>query len=268
MTKAFSIFERFRPGKPLVGTAAPSLQDATRLYVVGDIHGRLDCLDDLLARIEADRAGYEGPVEYIFLGDLIDRGPDSAGVVSRLLALSQAATPTRVLMGNHEEVMLVAMSGDRGALAMFERIGGRATMRSYGIDLAAYDAMAIDDRITALARAVPEEHLAFVSAFQDAIVIGDYRFVHAGVRPGVDFDRQKTADLRWIRSEFLDHDAPFDGMIVHGHTVTEDVTRRTNRIGIDTGAYRSGRLTSLVLEGATQRFLQTHLPARADRAKA
>lgn len=262
MMKAFAFLDRLRPARSPGWSAAPALPEAMRLYVVGDIHGRLDCLDDLLARIAADRAGYDGPVAYIFLGDLIDRGPDSAGVVERLLALSRGDTPMRVLLGNHEEVMLIAMSGDRAALAMFERIGGRATLRSYGIDPAAYDAMSVDERIVALARAVPEAHLAFLSAFEDSIVVGDYRFVHAGVRPGVAFDRQKTADLRWIRAGFLDHGAPFDGMIVHGHTVTQEVDRRANRIGIDTGAYRSGRLTCLVLEGETQRFLQTDLPDR------
>jgi serine/threonine protein phosphatase 1 len=200
--------------------------------------------------------------EYIFLGDLIDRGPDSAAVVARLMALSLGETPVRVLLGNHEEVMLVAMSGDRSALAMFERIGGRATMSSYGIDLNAYDAMTIDERIVALGRAIPEEHRAFLSGLQDFVVLGDYRFVHAGVRPGIELQRQKTSDLRWIRAGFLDHDAPFDGMIVHGHTVTDEVDRRSNRIGIDTGAYRSGRLTCLVLEGAKQRVLQTRLAPR------
>ncbi|CAN5196559.1 metallophosphoesterase family protein [soil metagenome] len=261
MMKAFAFLDRLRPGRSPVPSIAPSVPEAVRLYVVGDIHGRLDCLDDLLARIEADRAGYDGAVEYIFLGDLVDRGPDSAGVVDRLLTLSRGETPVRLLMGNHEEVLLLAMSGDRAALALFERIGGRATMRSYGLDPVAYDAMAIDDRPVALARAVPKDHFAFLSAFQDSLVIGDYRFVHAGVRPGIDFDQQKTADLRWIRAGFLDHDAAFEGMIVHGHTVTDAVDRRTNRIGIDTGAYKSGRLTCLVLEGRTQRFLQTQRPA-------
>lgn len=248
----------FRKARPdLAGP--PSLHDATRLYVIGDIHGRLDCLDDLLARIDSDRVGFAGPVEYIFLGDLVDRGPDSSGVIQRLLDLSRGNTPTRFLLGNHEEVMIMSINGDRSAMKMFDRIGGRDTVLSYGIDPAEYDSLPVEGRIEALWQAVPQEHLDFLTGFEDRISIGDYRFVHAGVRPGIALENQVRSDLRWIRGTFLNHELPFDGMIVHGHTVTDEVDQRSNRIGIDTGAYKSGRLTCMVLEGATQRFIQTAL---------
>jgi serine/threonine protein phosphatase 1 len=237
----------------------PTLFDDARLYVIGDIHGRLDCLDDLLDRIEKDRTGFRGPVEYIFLGDLVDRGPQSKGVIQRLLELSQGSTPTRFLLGNHEEVMIMSINGDRSAMRMFDRIGGRDTALSYGIDPDIYDSLPADGQIEALANAVPAEHLDFLSGFEDLIAVGDYRFVHAGIRPGVALNNQVRSDMRWIRGTFLNHELPFDGMIVHGHTVTEEIDQRSNRIGIDTGAYKTGRLTCLVLEGSTQRFLQTAL---------
>lgn len=255
------LFSFLRPSRRGKGdpSAPPSVDDDLRLYVIGDIHGRLDCLDDMLRRIEHDGAGFTGTVEYIFLGDLVDRGPQSCGVIERLLNLSRGETATRFLLGNHEEVMLMSINGDRSAMRVFDRIGGRATALSYGLDGADYDGLPIEGKIQALAEAVPDEHLAFLSEFEDCIAIGGYRFVHAGVRPGVALNNQVRGDLRWIRDSFLNHELPFEGMIVHGHTVTEDVDQRSNRIGIDTGAFKSGRLTCLVLEGAEQRFIQTAL---------
>lgn len=254
----FSFRDRFRKTADKSG-GPPSVPDGLRLYVIGDIHGRLDCLNDLLRRIQSDRIGAQGRVEYIFLGDLVDRGPESAGVIDRLIALSRDETPIRFLLGNHEEVMIMSINGDRAAVKLFDRIGGRETAASYGLDLDEYDQLSAEQKIAGLAAAVPDEHLHFLSEFEDLIAIGDYRFVHAGVRPGVPLNSQVRSDLRWIRDRFLEHDELFDGMIVHGHTVTADVDQRHNRIGIDTGAYRSGRLTCLVLEGTSQRLLQTAL---------
>lgn len=239
--------------------APPTLPDDRRIYVVGDIHGRLDCLDDLLGQILRDRIGFDGPVEYIFLGDLVDRGPDSRGVIQRLLDLSRADTLVRFLLGNHEEVMLMALHGDRTAMQLFDRIGGVATTLSYGINTVTYHAMTDEEKIETLNSMIPAEHLDFLSGFEDRIAVGDYRFVHAGIRPGIPFESQARSDLRWIRGEFLMHKLPFEGMIVHGHTVTDEVEYRINRIGIDTGAFKSGRLTCLVLERASQRLLQTAL---------
>ena len=237
---------------------ADRVPDGLRVYAVGDIHGRLDLIEALLERIDADnRARGEGiETRYIFLGDLIDRGPDSRGVVELLLAFSRTAN-ARFLMGNHEQVFLHAMSGDRGAMRFFNRIGGRETLLSYGITEEDYRALDFDE-LTALAKEkVPAEHLAFLSGFEKWIELGDYLFVHAGLKPGVPLEQQEASDLCWIRQEFLDHRESFDRIVVHGHSITEEIDVRANRIGIDTGAFASGRLTALGLEGAERWFLST-----------
>ncbi len=229
-----------------------------RVYAIGDIHGRLDLLGALLDRIASDNCARGEGVEtrYIFLGDLIDRGPDSRGVVERLLDFSKRAN-ARFLMGNHEQVFLHAMAGNRGAMRFFNRIGGRETLLSYGITDEDYRALDFDE-LTALAtEKVPTEHLAFLSGFEKWIELGDYLFVHAGLRPGVPLEEQEADDLCWIRQEFLDHRESFERIVVHGHSITEEIDIRANRIGIDTGAFASGRLTAIGLEGAERWFLST-----------
>lgn len=233
------------------------MPDGRRIYAVGDIHGRLDLLDALLARIDTDARGREeAETLVVFLGDLVDRGPDSRGVVERLLAYSQA-NPSRFLMGNHEEVFLRAVDGDLKALRFLLRIGGRATIMSYGIDEAQYRKLGFEELAALLREKVPQSHVAFLSAFEEMIEIGDYLFVHAGIRPGVDLAAQAGSDLRWIREDFLRHRDSFGKLVVHGHSITEDIDVRANRIGIDTGAYESGRLTAIGLEGCERWFLST-----------
>lgn len=229
----------------------PSVPAGTRVYAVGDIHGRLDLLDPLLARIEADDTGRgSADTTIIFLGDLIDRGPASAGVVERLRLLASERTGLRFLKGNHEEVFLAARGGDTQAVRLFCRIGGRETMLSYGLDPTTYERFDYDEVAEYLAREIPSAHRAFLDAFEDMIVLGDYAFVHAGLRPDVTLDRQCTSDLRWIRDPFLDGRGRFDKRVVHGHTIAEEAEFRPHRIGIDTGAYATGKLTALGLEGA------------------
>lgn len=245
----------------LVSPRPPATQrvpDGRRVYAVGDIHGRLDLLDDLLARIAADDSG-RGPArtEIVFLGDLVDRGPDSRGVVERLLALSKGPVPTRFLLGNHEEVFLLALTGNLKALRFFNRIGGRATILSYGFSEEEYRSLDYEALSAKLIERVPAEHVAFLSAFENMIEIGDYLFVHAGVRPGVDFAAQTTSDLRWIREDFLRCRDPFGKLVIHGHTITPTVDIQPNRIGIDTGAFESNCLTAIGLEGAERWFLAT-----------
>ena len=234
--------------------------EGVRVYAVGDIHGRLDLLDDLLARIDEDDAP-RGPArtELIFLGDLVDRGPDSKGVVERLMALS-ATGHVRFLMGNHEEVFLRAVAGDMRALRFLARIGGRETLFSYGISAEDYRDLDHDDLLALLREKVPAAHIAFLSAFENWIEMGDYLFVHAGLRPGVALEEQKMSDLCWIRDDFLGHRESFGKMVVHGHSITEEVDVRTNRIGIDTGAFATGRLTAIGLEGGERWFLSTGAP--------
>lgn len=237
---------------------ATSVPDGVRVYAIGDIHGRLDLLDQLLARIDADDQARGGArSEIIFLGDLIDRGPQSSGVVQRALEIAKSGRPARFLMGNHEEVFLKTLAGSLEALRFFIKIGGRATILSYGIDEADYDAMDFDALLPVLIDHVPQAHIDFLRSFEDRIAIGDYQFVHAGVRPRVPLEEQTGGDLRWIRSEFLDYRGDHGAVIVHGHTITDDVEEKPNRIGIDTGAFATGRLTAIGLEGGERWYLNT-----------
>lgn len=229
-----------------------------RIYAVGDIHGRLDLLDQILRQIEEDCAARQAAETLIiFLGDLVDRGPDSCGVVARLLDFSRGPTPSRFLMGNHEEVFLRALTGDLKALRFLIRIGGRETIISYGVHPDEYSKLDYEPLARLLADRVPKQHADFLASFERWIEIGDYLFVHAGLRPGLPIEEQSSNDLRWIRDEFLQHRGPFGKIIVHGHSISEEVELRPNRIGIDTGAFATGRLTAIGLEEDRRWFLST-----------
>jgi serine/threonine protein phosphatase 1 len=178
-------------------------------------------------------------------------------VVERLLALARGGGKVRFLMGNHEEVFVRAARGDAKALRFLTRIGGRETLYSYGISPEQYRDVDYEELAELLARNVPAEHVEFLSRFESWIEIGDYVFVHAGVRPGVAMEDQSRGDLCWIREEFLGHRGHFDKMVIHGHSITGEADERPNRIGIDTGAYASGRLTAIGLEGGERWFLST-----------
>lgn len=236
----------------------PAIPPGRRVYAIGDIHGCAEELDRLLTMIEADDA-HRGDAEttLIFIGDLIDRGPASAQVIERLRALAAARRDVRFLAGNHEEVFIRALEGDAKALRLFCRIGGRETALSYGIAPGEYERLDHDELGAALDRVVPPEHRRFLDRLEDMIVLGDYAFVHAGVDPAAALDQQDPMDLRWIRSPFLDHGRPLAKMVVHGHTIAEDLDVHAHRIGIDTGAYATGRLTALGLEGEERWRLQT-----------
>lgn len=243
---------------PKGGAPVGAVPDGVRVYAIGDIHGRLDLLDDLLSRIEADDAGRaSADTTVIFLGDLIDRGPNSAQVVQRLLDLSKRSEGVRFLLGNHEEVFLKALAGEKGALPFFIRIGGKPTILSYGITEAEYLEADYDALAGLLRERVPPQHIEFLRSFEDLIQIGDYAFVHAGVRPGVPLEGQVSGSLRWIRDEFLNHPGAFEKVVVHGHTISEQVEERRWRIGIDTGAFASGKLTAMGFHGNSRWILQT-----------
>lgn len=229
-----------------------------RAYAVGDIHGRLDLVDDLLGRIEDDIL--ERPVEtavLVFLGDLIDRGPDSAGVVERLRTLDHFPARTLFLLGNHEEVLLRALAGEPDIGHDWLGFGGDACVESYGLSASLLQTMDERRMAEALAAAIPPAHVEFLKTFGDTFQFGDYLFVHAGIRPGVPLDQQSPADLRWIRRPFLTDGKDHGCMVIHGHTISDGVDIRPNRIGIDTGAYRTGVLTAIAIEGTEQRFLAT-----------
>jgi serine/threonine protein phosphatase 1 len=229
-----------------------------RVYAIGDVHGRLDLLNALLGSIHVDDA-QRGPAQsrIIFLGDLIDRGPSSAQVVDRAIEVAAGPQDCQFLLGNHEEVFLQALSGDLKALAFFIRIGGRETILSYGISEQEYRDCDYPELHRLLTERVPLSHIRFLEGFEDLIVAGDFAFVHAGVKPGQALADQRTSDLRWIRREFLDHGERFEKIIVHGHTITEEVEVRPHRIGLDTGAYSSGKLTAMGFEGGERWVLDT-----------
>lgn len=236
----------------------PAIPAGHRVYAVGDVHGCLAELDQLLALIDADDAARpEAETLLIFIGDLVDRGPASAQVIDRVARLATGRSGVRVLAGNHEEILLHALDGDEKALRLFCRIGGRETAISYGIPLIEYERMDYQELAEALNACVPALHRDLFARLEDMIVLGDYVFVHAGVRPHTALDQQHTDDLRWIRSSFLDHGRPLEKMVVHGHTITDQVDRQPHRIGIDTGAYQTGRLTAIGLESTSCWTLQT-----------
>jgi serine/threonine protein phosphatase 1 len=233
----------------------PAVPPGTRYYVVGDIHGRLDLYDALITAIEAEIANSVGvESRVVLLGDLVDRGPDSAGVIARTQVWQQHRN-VQVLAGNHEEMFLAAF-GQPEALRHFVKHGGRETILSFGLSQKQFAALTIEELFARLPRLVPQSARDYMAAFEAMIIAGDYVFVHAGIDPARPLADQKRSDLMWIRDRFLNHEGPLEKVVVHGHTIFDRVMDCGNRIGIDTGAFRSGVLTALVLEGDQRRVLQ------------
>lgn len=226
-----------------------------RWYVVGDIHGRNDLFAALIEAIEADDAtGVPAETTVVLLGDLVDRGDDSAGVIRTARAWSERRR-VRFLAGNHEEMFLDSFD-DIDTLRHFLRHGGRETVLSYGLAPEEYQRMRVAEVQDAMQRLVPAGDRTFLQGFEEYIVAGDYLLVHAGIDPARPFDQQRRSDLLWIRERFLRHEEPLSHVIVHGHTISDDIVDTQHRIGIDTGAFRTGRLTALALEGETRRRIQ------------
>ena len=250
------LFKRTATKRPLDTARVP---DGVRVYAIGDVHGRSDLLLKLLDEIERDNT-VRGPTktQIIFLGDLVDRGDDSAGVIETAMALRATGGNVRFLLGNHEEIFVKACrKRDLKTLRFFLKIGGDATLQSYPIPRSEYLALTLEELAERLPSLIPEAHLAFLESFEDQIIIGDYAFVHAGIRPGVALSEQKRNDLRWIREEFTEHRGDLEKVVVFGHTIYPEVEERGSRIGIDTGAYASGVLTAIGLEGSERWYLQT-----------
>lgn len=234
-----------------------SLPAGNRLYAIGDVHGRDDLLAELLARIEADSAARPpAKLVLVFLGDLIDRGPSSAQVVERLRTYSRPGTRLVFLTGNHEEVLFRILAGEASLISDWLRFGGAECLQSYGLDPGAVRRMPLPRALDAIRAAIPEPHVQFLQGFDDTFRAGAYLFVHAGIRPGIPLAEQSRTDLRWIREPFLTDQADHGYVVIHGHTIGEQVEERNNRIGIDTGAYRFGVLTALGLERADRWYLQ------------
>jgi len=229
-----------------------------RAYVIGDVHGRLDLLTELMGRIERDIAAAPGLRHVVvFLGDLIDRGPNSKGVIDFLSWHKPQDYKVIYLMGNHEETFLSVLNGDRGALTQWFRFGGRECVKSYGVTDLLRIEHAPRELLNDIIAAVPRRHREFIESFDDSFRFGDYVCVHAGIRPGLALEEQDPHDLRWIREEFMESSADHGFVTVHGHTVVAEPEEASNRISIDTGAWQTGRLTALVIEGETRRFIIT-----------
>jgi serine/threonine protein phosphatase 1 len=227
-------------------------------YAVGDVHGRLDCLDGLLKDIAADAAATREPATLVFLGDLVDRGPESAGVVERVCALRRSGDWAAVesILGNHEEAMLLFLE-DAAFGPTWMKHGGGPTLASYGVAPPdGPEPEAWEPVQAAFRAALPADHLELIATSKPSLLWGDYVFVHAGLRPGVPLASQDPHDLRWIRAEFLTSHRPFEKVVVHGHTPSEEPEFKPWRIGLDTGAYATGVLTAVKLHGVERRILQ------------
>lgn len=232
----------------------PKLPSGSRVYAVGDVHGCADLLRETFAKIDSHRnANMIANVHEIMLGDYIDRGPSSFDVIE--LLSKRVASGTVCLKGNHEAFMLQFLK-DPTILNAWQRCGGLQTLASYGLaPLLDLSPEAQEGFAATLAERLPAHHFDFLSTLPLSFTLGDYFFVHAGVRPRVALSDQHADDLLWIREDFLRYEGNFGKFVVHGHTPVSEPEIRTNRLNIDTGAYASGKLTCAVFEGDQISFL-------------
>jgi serine/threonine protein phosphatase 1 len=221
----------------------------TRIYAIGDIHGRLDLLDRMVKVIARDAAQHGGDSLTVTLGDYVDRGPKSRGVIERLMTNPFPGAYV-ALKGNHEALLDGFLAEPKSGLH-WQHLGGLQTLKSFGVR----SGRDLDHASAGLRAALTPEHLTFFGSLKMSLTVGQYFFCHAGVRPGVPLQQQSDEDLLWIRNEFLDSAADFGKIVVHGHTPVVEPQVRPNRINVDTGAFATGRLTCVVLEGASHRFL-------------
>jgi len=230
-----------------------------RIYAIGDIHGRYDLLRDILRLIEAHSRGLPAPesLHILLLGDVVDRGPDSAKILRYLHEWTKHARGQVMLLGNHEEMMLRAHAGDTQVIQAWLRVGGRETLESFGLVIPEGEVEITPRLISDIRRALPEELMNFVKSWPLTARSGDYYFCHAGVKPKVSLDKQSKKDLIWIRDEFLQSSSDHGALVIHGHSITPNIDRQHNRVGIDTGAYRTGVLTAIYVEGADMDFIAT-----------
>lgn len=251
----FSIFSKSAAEpKPTLSTA--SVPDGVRVYVVGDIHGRLDLLRALHEKVNQDHETWRGDLIVVYIGDYVDRGDDSKGVIDELLNDPLTGFEYVYLKGNHEATLLNFLEHAEVARDWFT-FGGDAAVMSYGVPV--LPGVLTDVRLreiqAAFRDAVPDAHLRFLSDLRLRYEVGDYLCVHAGIDPGRPLRRQRAEDMLWIRDQFLFSERQYEKIIIHGHSITDEPDIQENRIGIDTGAYFSNRLTCLVLEGRERRFL-------------
>ena len=238
----------------------PRVPEGKRIYVVGDIHGRCDLLIRLHALILADAQSGPAPSPaVVYLGDYVDRGPASYDVLETLIHDPLAGFERVHIKGNHEDMALNFIAGPPHPSWLFN--GGEETLISYGIEtslgLGFFGGSDLEPVRRQFENALPASHLTFLKSLVSHHTEQDYYFVHAGVRPGVPLDLQSSRDQLWIRDPFLCSTEDFGKCVVHGHSISASPEVFDNRIGIDTGAFSSGCLTCLVLEGTERRFLHT-----------
>lgn len=244
-------------GRGRAPSGRPRVPEGRRIYAIGDIHGRADLLAELHGMIVEDAAAApETQRTIVYLGDLIDRGMDSRGVIELLLAGPPEGFDAVHILGNHEAAMLDFLQ-DSSLGPHWLVNGGDMTLYSYGVPVPRSPGPEFVEARNLLEERMPPAHLDFLKNMVLAHEAGDYLFVHAGIRPGVPLDRQDPLDLLWIREPFLSAREPAERIVVHGHTISPEAEERPHRIGIDTGAYQTGRLTCLVLAGDRRSFLQT-----------
>lgn len=229
-----------------------------RVYAIGDIHGRYDLLRGLLSLIIQDWEAAKRDdkvIRLIFLGDIIDRGPDSRSCIMMLRHLTSQPR-VDLLRGNHEDLLLRSVDGEKWAQDIWIEQGGLATLENYEIAPPRMDEDSFDFA-ERLSTAIPADDIAFLRSTPMYLTSGTYFFVHAGVRPGVALHRQDEQDLIFIRDDFTRAEDWHGAVVVHGHTVVGDVEFRPNRVAVDTGAWQSDRLSCVVLDGDTQAVIAT-----------
>lgn len=254
------------PGVHFRDARAP---EGMRLYAIGDVHGRLDLLAVMHRAIAAEIAR-DGVADWriVHLGDYVDRGPDSRGVIDFLIDKRERDARNLCLGGNHEQGLLDFLEMP-SATSLFVRFGGIETARSYGVDLSAgrIGAGPIGQGHAALSAAIPPSHIEFLLSLPRSITFGDFFFCHAGIRPGTPLERQDPHDLVWIRDEFLAHTGLYEKVIVHGHTPGSVADIRPNRVNLDSFACGSGTLSALAVDGAGKRILEATVAAVSQRAE-
>lgn len=235
------------------------LDQCALAYAIGDVHGQLDQLVQLEAQIVEDAAQFDEPATLVMLGDYVDRGPDSAGVIAHLIAAPPAEMRRLAIRGNHEAVMLDFLAEPDRA-AQWLDFGGIETLHSYGVTPDMLQTLAETPQALqqGLAEAIPASHLAFLTALPVMVETPDFVFVHAGLRPGIPIAAQRDEDLIWIRDNYRGDFAEFGKIIVHGHTPREAPLVGPHRIAIDTGAFATGRLTGVrLVPGEPPRLFST-----------
>lgn len=227
---------------------------------MGDIHGRLDLLNQMLARIEEDAEKHKNKKKVVvFLGDYIDRGLDSCGVLDRLIKGLPSHLSPVYIRGNHDDMFLQFMRGNIEVAPAWLSLGGAAALASYGIN--SLSGVGGKGKLETLFKDVKAKvapsHIDFLKKTILSATYGHYYFVHAGIRPSVPLDKQNPQDQMTIRGDFLFSDEHFGRVIVHGHTIRPEPEIKRNRIGIDTGAFATGKLTCLILDETQRQFITT-----------